>query len=299
MKQAVIFIVLVMVLFLPAEGLTVPDHIEYNINVDKDGSASWTVVRATDINSTAYSCDELEQKLLSTINAAKDRTGRGMALDVTSLQMKTEVHWEASSQTIEYVFRWENFSIVKEGQINFGDVFGDDFFSTFCGDGELSVTYPEEYSIDLASVLAGAQTSSPQTLRWYRTQYFLSGKPNIVLTKQDRVTNQGPPVATIAVLFSATLVAVTVGFLLFNNRRNRNGRLSQQVEPSQWQGVEGNKEKILQLVRSSGGSMKQSEICTRLKFSRAKTSILLAEMEKNNQVRRDKNGKNKMVYITK
>jgi hypothetical protein len=299
MKQAFVFIVLFIILFSPAEALAVSDHIEYNISVNRDGSASWMIIQATDLNSTIDSCEEFEQRLLSIINNAKDHAGRDMALNMSSLQIKEEIHWETSSQTIEYIFRWENFSIAKEGKITFGDVFSDNFFSKFYGDGELWVTYPQGYSVSLGSLLPNEQANSSQTLRWYRTQDFLAGKPNIALTEQDKVANEGLPLAAIAVVCSGVLGVVAIGFLLFNLRRNRKDNPSQIVAPSQWQEVEDNKEKILQLLKFSGGSIKQSEICTKLKFSRTKTSLLLAEMEKNNQVRRTKKGKNKIVYIEK
>jgi len=298
MKQAFILIILFIILFPQADALAVSDHLEYNINVTRDGSASWTIIQATDINSTVDSCDEFEQRLLSIINNAKDHTGRDMALDMSSLQMKEEIHWETSSQTIEYVFRWENFSIVKDGKITFGDSFSGNFFSKLYGDGELCVTYPQGYSA-LASPLPNEQANSSQTLRWYRAQDFLRGEPNIVLAEQDGVTNEGlPPIAVVAA-YSGVLGVIAIGFLLFNLKRNRKENLTQTAALPKWQGVEDNKEKILQLLKFSGGNIKQSEICTNLKFSRTKTSLLLAEMEKNNQVRRTKKGKNKIVHIEK
>jgi uncharacterized membrane protein len=71
------------------------------------------------------------------------------------------------------------------------------------------------------------------------------------------------------------------------------------MEPVSWKELPNSEEKILQLLKQSHGGIKQSEICIQLKFSRAKTSLLLAKMEKNDQVRRDKKGKNKIVHIAK
>jgi uncharacterized membrane protein len=58
-------------------------------------------------------------------------------------------------------------------------------------------------------------------------------------------------------------------------------------------------EKVLDLLKASHEGKKQSDICTELKFSRAKTSLLLAEMEKTNKIVRNKKGKNKIVYYNK
>jgi uncharacterized membrane protein len=299
MKQALVFIVLFIILLSPAEALAASDHIEYHISVNRDGSASWTIIQATDINSTVDSCEQFEQRLLSIINNAKEHTGRDMALNMSSLQIKDEIHWETSSQTIEYSFQWENFSTAKEGKITLGDVFDNNLFSKLYGDGELWVTYPQGCSVSSASPPPNEQTNSSQTLRWYRTQDFISGKPDIVITEQYEATNAGLPLTALAIVGSGALGAVAIGFLLLNLRRNRKQSSSQTVALPQWQDVEDNKEKILQLLKFSGGSMKQSEICTKLKFSRTKTSLLLAEMEKNTQVRRTKKGRNKIVYIEK
>jgi uncharacterized membrane protein len=297
MKQSFVLIVLAILLLVPAEALALSDHIEYNINVSNDGSASWKIIQATDITSTVDSCEAYEQKILSIVNSAKGRTGRDMEVDMTSLQMKTEIHWESLSQTIEYVFRWENFSTVKDSQISFGDVFSDNFFSAFYGDGELSVTYPQEYSISAISLLPNEQTNSPQTLTWYRTQDFLSQKPRIVLANQGVISDAGLTLTAIVALCGGTISAIAVGFFLYNRMRSRGKNLSEVVAASQWQEGEDSKQKILKLLNLSGGNIKQSDICTKLRFSRTKTSLLLAEMEKNNQVRRTKKGKTKIVYI--
>jgi len=97
---------------------------------------------------------------------------------------------------------------------------------------------------------------------------------------------------------TATIAAISTGFLLLNHRRIRK-QSPQLPQPLPIRDTQDNKEKITQLLKNEGGKIKQSEICTKLRFSRAKTSLLLAEMEKNNQVRRDKKGKNKIVYIIK
>ena len=298
MKQTLAFIAIVIILFLPAESLsTTTDHIEYNINLNTDDSATWKIIQVTDLNSTIDTLEQFQQKILTAINAARDSTKRNMALDFTSLEMKTDMYWETSSQTIEYIFRWENFSTGKEGKIVFGDVLRNDFFSLFYGNGELYVTYPPQYSINSASPHPDEQNNSTQTLHWYRTQDFPT-TPDITLTVSNSVNNL--PLAILVVAFSGVFgIVLAVGFLVFNHQRQRKLNSMKVIEPLPWKELPNSEEKILQLLKHSGGGIKQSEICTQLKFSRAKTSLLLAEMEKNNQIRRDKKGKNKIVHITK
>lgn len=298
MKRQLAFIALILILLLPAQTIATQDHIEYNVSLNIDGSATWKIIQVTDLNSNVNNLDQFQQRLINTINTAKDTSSREMALDFSSLEMKTDIHWETSSQTVQYIFRWENFSIIKDDKITFGDVFGSNFFSSFYGDGELFVTYPPQYTINAAFPSPDEQNNSTQTLHWYRTQEFLASQLNITLTKDYAEANM--PLATLAITASAVSGAGAVlAIVLFNYRRQRRRSSMQMIKPAPMKEIQNSGEKIIQLVKSSGGSIKQSEICTQLKFSRAKTSLLLTEMEKNNQVRRDKKGKNKIVYITK
>ena len=287
MKQTLAFIAIAIILFWPAESLsTTTDHIEYNINLNIDGSATWKIIQVTDMNSTIDTFEQFQQRILTAINTARDSTARNMALDFSSLEMKTDMHWETSSQTIEYIFRWENFSTGKDGKIVFGDAFTNNFFSIFYGNGELYVTYPSQYSINSASPHPDEQNNSTQTLHWYRTQDFPT-TPDITLTKNNSVDNL--PLAILEMVFSGVLgIVLIIGFLLFNHRRQRKLNPAKVMEPVSWKELPNSEEKILQLLKQSHGGIKQSEICIQLKFSRAKTSLLLAKMEKNDQVRRDK-----------
>lgn len=171
------------------------------------------------------------------------------------------------------------------------------FFSTFYGNGELYITYPPGYSLNHASTQPDEQDSYTQTLHWYTTLDLPTATPDITLVKNSTVNNL--PLTTLVAEISGVVAALAIGFLLFNHRRQRKQNLTQITEPALLKDTQTSEEKILQLLKQSGGSIKQSEICTELKFSRTKTSLLLAKMEKNRQVRRDKKGKNKIVYLTK
>jgi uncharacterized membrane protein len=299
MKQTLALIAIIIILFSPALSLsTTTDHIEYNINLNADGSATWKIIQATDVNSTTDSLEEFQQRILTLINAARNSTTRDMALDFASLEIKTDMHWETSSQTIQYIFRWENFSIHEGNKIVFGDALNGNFFYTFYGNGEIYVTYPPQYSISSASLHPDEQNNSTQTLHWYRTQDFPT-TAEITLTENRTVNNL--PLTTFVAAFSGAFGVAAVGFMLLNHRRQRRLNSIKVIEPATatLKETQTSEEKILQLLKQSGGSINQSEICTKLKFSRAKTSLILAEMEKNNQVRRDKKGKNKIVHISK
>ncbi len=296
MKPAIALFVVAIVFLLPATALTASDHVEYNISIYGDGSALWTIIHVTDIDSVVDSWEEFEQRIISIINDAEDRTEREMALNFSLLEMSTQIHWETSSKTIRYIFRWENFSLVEEGQISFGDVFNESFFSLFYGDGELYATYPEEYLLSSVSASPNELDESTQTLHWYRTQDFLVGTHIILFETREAGSNGFLNLFAITLLGSGGIVIIAIGFIIFKQRNRQRERLLRLEKFPAVRELESDQDKILQLLESSGGNMKQSEVSNILRFSRAKTSLLLAEMEKNSLVRRIKKGKTKIVF---
>ena len=295
MKPAIAFIAVAIPFLLSATAFAAADYVEYNINIREDGSAFWTIIHVTDINSVVDSWEDFEHRLISTINNAKDRTGREMAPDFLSLEMSTQIHWETSSKTIEYIFRWENFSIIEESQISIGDVFTEDFFSLLYGEGELILTYPSGYLLRSVSISPNEMDQSTNTLHWYRTQDFLAGTHNI-LFEVGVGSNGFLNLFTLVILSSGGIGIMVITFLVFKQRRKQKEKLSRLEEFPSLQESESDQDKILRLLDSSGGNLKQSEVSAKLGFSRAKTSLLLSEMEKNSIVRRIKKGKTKIIF---
>jgi uncharacterized membrane protein len=70
------------------------------------------------------------------------------------------------------------------------------------------------------------------------------------------------------------------------------------VMPAESAGVETEEGKILKLLKSSSGSLRQSAIVEQCRFSKAKTSQLLALLEKKGIITRYKNGRDKIVNLT-
>jgi hypothetical protein len=145
--HALASLVLLTLILLPAQALSNSNHTEYIITMNLDRSATWRIIQVTDSNYETDDLEQFQQKIVTAITLAEERAKRDMALDLTSLEIKLNMHWETSSQTIEYLFRWENFSAIKDSNLVFGDVFSTNFFSMLYGDGELYVNYPAEYSM--------------------------------------------------------------------------------------------------------------------------------------------------------
>ena len=295
MKQEVILVIAILILLLPTVSSASVEHIEYTININDNGSAFWQIIQVTDLETQSISVDELEQKLGALIVSAKSISQRDMYLDPTSIEVDTQLNWETSSKTVVYQFLWENLSQIEHDQIIVGDVFDANTFINLFGEGELFLTYPSNYTAIITNSAVSEINNESRTLHWYRTQDFTK-KPHIelILNKEAENTITQTTLSGIAII-SVGLVVSSWAFFNHRNKlkkalvlRSRNGTLQMPVD---------SKEEILKLLKSSGGNIKQSEICSKLRYSRTKTSIILAEMEKNNQVRRNKIGKNKIVYM--
>jgi uncharacterized membrane protein len=61
--------------------------------------------------------------------------------------------------------------------------------------------------------------------------------------------------------------------------------------------MESDEEKAVKLIKSSGGSLRQSAITDQLGFSKAKTSQLLTVLEQKGVIRRYKRGRDKIVVL--
>ena len=91
----------------------------------------------------------------------------------------------------------------------------------------------------------------------------------------------------------ASAVLASALFLKFRKKKeNPNGTV-----PNLAAKEAGDTEKILALLKREGGQMLQSEITDRLRFSKAKTSRILGDMEKNGFIMRHKSGRDKVVHI--
>jgi uncharacterized membrane protein len=62
--------------------------------------------------------------------------------------------------------------------------------------------------------------------------------------------------------------------------------------------IESDEEKIIKIIRHSGGILNQTAIAEQCRFSKAKTSQLLATLEQKGVIKRFKKGRDKIVTLT-
>ena len=284
-------------LSLPINNVQGQNYIEYNIRINDDASAEWSIIQVSDINAPIDTWTELQQRISDLVEAAANATQREMGLDFDSMQIDTTISSE--SKTTEYLFTWLNFSMNQGYLLSFGDVFRvDNFFAQLYGDSSLKITYSPNFAVKSIFPEPNERDNRTQTLVWYRTQDFLSGNPAIVLTSSNPAENgDGNWLAYVAVVVVTASAIVSTALLFVLKRRKSAGKNIASKSPTVKSLVESDEDKIIEIIRSSGGTLRQSAITEKSKFSKAKTSQLLTALEQKRAVTRVKKGRDKIVTL--
>jgi uncharacterized membrane protein len=302
MKSRRLLALLALLLFLSAVNKAYcQEYIQYQIQTNNDGSASWTITQVSDINATIDTWEGFQQKIFNLVDAALTATNREMNIEPESIQMETVISWETQAKTTEYRFKWLNFSTTENEKMTFGDVFQvPGFFSQLFGDGAFQITYPSNYTVLLVSPTPNNQDDNLQTLEWYRTQDFLNGNPSITLNLKAQNGNEvGWSQSTLIAAASAIAVAASlIGVYVVRRNRSKAKGAPAAATVAGTTLTESGEEKIIKIIQSSGGSLNQTAIAEQCRFSKAKTSQLLAELERKGVIKRFKKGRDKIVTLT-
>lgn len=297
---ASICVISVLVLLLvPVHKALCQSYVEYKVQVNGDGSADWAITRVSGID-TDIDVVGFQERVVALVDAATNVTQREMAVDENSLQMIDEISWETQSRKTVYAFTWQNFSSVKAGKITFGDVFGvTGFFGQLYGEGALQISYPSACDVLSVSPRPDERDDSSQTFKWLGTDYFSNAEHEIVLLDKSQSAGGGgwQQYVIIGAGLAVAASALLIGLYIFRRRKART-RAFQKAASAGVPRVESDEEKIIKVVRSSGGSMRQSAITERCRFSKAKTSQLLTALEQKEVIKRYKRGRDKIVTLT-
>lgn len=294
-----LFITISLILVLAFQGKAqAQTYIQYKIQLNTDGSATWVISQVSGVNGTVDTWAGFQDRVDSIVNSAATQTGRPMGVDNDSLGMST--YTSGDSKTTQYTFEWLNFSVVRKGTVDAGDVFAvSGFFDKLYGDGQLEITYPANFTLESVTPAPDQKDTSTQTLEWLGTQFFVQGNPNIVIAPTEKANvnpTQLPSDTLLAVASTLIVVAVVLAGWSVSTKIRR--KVNQKTVATVLTEPETEEEKILRVLRSSGGSAYQSAITEQLKFSKAKTSQLLTALEKGGKVTRYKKGRDKIVTLT-
>ncbi len=298
MKIGVLVVTVSLILLLtPYATVHCERQTKYGIYVENDGLATWIITRVAEINSSIESLEQFQDRVTLLVEDAKNKTGRQMAAEVESIKHVLS----GSYVVVEYVFKWKNFSKIEDSKILIGDVFqAEYFFLQLYGDGEVHLNYPSVYIIEAVSPEPYEQDDSQQLIRWLGTNDFTKGQPIIILEEKTinleflETLQQN---AIIIVSLVAIISGSSISFFVFKRHKKTKIVIIERGQHLTLQGIESDEDKIVKLLKTSGGGLRQTAVVDQLKFSKAKTSQLLATLESKGVVSRYKKGRDKIVTL--
>jgi len=142
-----------------------------------------------------------------------------------------------------------------------------------------------------------------EQVKWYGTKDFKRGEPSIILKEKSASPEPADIIKQNALLImslAALSIGIPVSIYIIKHQRKKRGKPSiekpeQPIIPQ----IESDEDKIIRLLKSVGGSVYQSAIAEQSRFSRAKTSNLLATLENKEIIKRYKKGRDKIVTLAK
>jgi predicted transcriptional regulator len=283
--------VLLVAMFCPVLGQIT---VEYNIQVAADGSASWLITQSgTDIVVSPDNLTQFQNSVNALVQAVGDVTNRQMS--VRGISMTSTI--SGSYGIVQYKFLWVNFSMIEGSEIRVGDVFNvADMFLRLQGDGEVVLNYPDTYELETVSPAPFSQDDSLQTMTWLGTKNLVGESTNIVLREKptgflEFVSRNSVLILGVVAIFAGSSLGI------YLSRRRNKKKESGRPEAPDLSVMESDEEKIVKLLKSSQGHLRQSAIVEQCRFSKAKTSQILAALESKGTIRREKKGRDKIVVL--
>jgi len=273
------------------------NQVKYYIQIDDNGTAEWTIRQTLPLNASYDDLNAFQFKIEMLLRNVVSNTSRNMTGTVNSMTSSAM----GSYVLVEYDFYWTDFGEKENSKLVIGDVFqASGFFTQLYGDGEIFIRYPAQYIIEAVAPPPSKRDDSNQLLEWLGTADFDSNL-NIVLRHAEPGFNL-IEVLEENIMLIVGIVVVFCGFtgtLYVLRRRNRKTRKTEVSPTENPLMLETEEEKVIKLLESKGGRMFQSAITGDLRFSRAKTSLLLSTLERKGIIKRFKRGRDKIVTLVK
>jgi uncharacterized membrane protein len=320
MSKATITLIFLLILVVPCLfsqlGLTqeeLDESTTYQISINSDASAHWIIERRFILNNQEEVT--IFQNYISEFDTKKDIyledfanetqilvergnliSGRSMKaeyFDVTVGLLETAT---AIYGVIKFEYDWTGFAKIEEERLVVGDVFEGGFY--LYKDDTLIVNYPNKFGLQAVSPLPDDERPNEQSLLWYGRRNFGGGEPTIILTT-EKLENDPLLQNNIFLIIGVAAIIILVIFVaywLYKHQKNKRQRFSKSVENKKFE-IKSDEDKVVELLEKTGGQIYQSMITKQLAFSKAKTSLLLTEMEKKGLVKRKKMGREVIVTL--
>jgi uncharacterized membrane protein len=301
-SSIVLFVVLLLFIPVIAGAAPVPpdSSITYTISLREDGTANWHVEYRTLLagNDDVGVFDSYAKNVsLTYLPEFRDlmQHSAAQAAAATSRPMEiTDFAGDAVIQTtptgrygvVYYSFNWKNFAKTVP-DLAMGDAFAGGLF--LAKDNTLVIRYPAGYSVTVAE-------PSPDQVRdglmWYGQRSFGAGEPRLVLEK--------PGVPWLPLLLGGLLCVLILGGLYVVLSKRRPPEPVETDDPpvtlseTELLSLE---ERIIQLLKTSGGEQYQSEIVKNLGLPKSTVSATLNDLHQRGIIQKVKKGRENLIRL--
>jgi len=278
-----------------------PDSsITYTITLKEEGTANWHVEYRTllaadeDVEAFNSYTKNVSSAYLPQFRDLMQRSA-AQAAAATSRPMEiTDFAGDAVIQTtptgrygvVYYSFSWKNFA--KTGtDLAIGDAFAGGLY--LAKDNTLVIRYPSGYTLSVAE-------PTPDQVRdgliWYGQRSFGAGEPRLVFAK--------PGFPWLPVLLGGVLVLIVIAGLYWVISKRRSPEPVEADDPpvmlSETE-LFSLEERILQLLKTSGGEQYQSEIVKNLGLPKSTVSATLNDLHKRGIIQKVKRGRENLIRL--
>lgn len=287
-------------LVAPIMAATVPEYaITYTITVGDDGSAAWQVEYRTPLSSdedTAafeeYSA-AIDSTYLPRFRELMERSASQAAIATSRSMAVTDFSGTSDIQTsptgkygvVIYSFTWEGFAEPGNGMV-IGDAFVGGMYLP--RDSTLIIRYPPGYSVKSVDPTADLTRDD---LTWYGQHSFGAGEPRVVLEQAAF------PLILIGAGIAVLVLMGTGIIMIILKKRRRSGDPEPATVPLSEAEIVSLEERIVQMLRASGGEMYQSDIVKNLGLPKSTVSNALNDLHARKLILKVKKGRENLIRL--
>ena len=303
-RFSIVAVTVVLLLFIPviAGAAPVPpdSSITYTITLKEDGTADWHVeyrtllaadedVRAFDSYTKNVSFTYLPQfQDLMQRSAAQAAAATSRPMEITDFAGDTVIQSTPTGRfgVVYYSFSWKNFA--KTGtNLAIGDAFAGGMY--LAKDNTLVIRYPSGYTV---SVTEPAPDQVRDGLIWYGQRSFGAGEPRLVVEK--------PGFPWMPVLIGGVLILIVIAGLygvMVKRRPSEPDEPEVAAVPLSEADLISLEDRIIQLLKTSGGEQYQSEIVKNLGLPKSTVSATLNDLHKRGIIQKVKRGRENLIRL--
>jgi uncharacterized membrane protein len=284
-----------------AEPVPPDSSITYTITIREDGTANWHVeyrtllVSDADVKAFESYTNNVSFIYLPQFQDLMQRSAAQAAAATARPMEITDFTGDAVIQTIPtgrygvvyYSFSWKNFA--KTGtDLTIGDAFAGGLY--LAKDNTLVIRYPPGYTVSIAEPAPDLERDG---LIWYGQRSFGGGEPRLVFEK--------PGLPWLPVLLGGVLVfiviAVLYGVISKRHRSEPDEKPEVAAVPLSEADMISLEDRIVQLLKISGGELYQSEIVKNLGLPKSTVSATLNDLHQRGSIQKVKKGRENLIRL--